>query len=377
MKSSIILIFSVIIISFNACAQKDTTIEPAQTTIDHEVVVDGLDIAWGMTFLPDGSMLITEKSGNITRFKDGTKQQLSGGPEVYNRGQGGLLDIILHPNYAENGWIYMSYSSEEGDGDGGNTAIMRTKLDGNQFTNSEVLYKATPNTTRGQHFGSRMVFDRHGYLYFSIGDRGNHNENPQDITRDAGKIYRIHDDGRIPQDNPFVGQAGAKEAIYSYGHRNAQGMILHPESGEVWVNEHGPQGGDEINIIKKGENYGWPLVTHGENYGGGAISDETSRPDMEDPIHLWTPSIAPSGFAFVTSDKYPSLKGNLLVGALKFQYLEHLVMNGEEVTRREKLLEEIGRVRDVKQAPDGTIYVSVEKLGIVKLVEREVTNTQE
>lgn len=377
MKSSIILIFSVIIISFNACAQKDTTIKPAQTTIDHEVVVDGLDIAWGMTFLPDGSMLITEKSGNITRFKDGTKQQLSGGPEVYNRGQGGLLDIILHPNYAENGWIYMSYSSEEGEGDGGNTAIMRTKLDGNQFTNSEVLYKATPNTTRGQHFGSRMVFDRHGYLYFSIGDRGNHDENPQDITRDAGKIYRIHDDGRIPQDNPFVGQAGAKEAIYSYGHRNAQGMILHPESGEVWVNEHGPQGGDEINIIKKGENYGWPLVTHGENYGGGAISDETSRPDMEDPIHLWTPSIAPSGFAFVTSDKYPSLKGNLLVGALKFQYLEHLVMNGEEVNRREKLLEEIGRVRDVKQAPDGTIYVSVEKLGIVKLVEREVTNTQE
>lgn len=271
----------------------------------------------------------------------------------------------------------MSYASEEGEGDGGNTAIMRAKLEGNQFTNKEVLYKATPNTTRGQHFGSRMVFDRDGYLYFSIGDRGNHDENPQDITRDGGKIYRINDDGSIPQDNPFVGEPNAKEAVYSYGHRNPQGMILNPETGEVWVNEHGPQGGDEINVIKKGANYGWPVVTYGENYGGGAISDETSRAGMEDPIHYWIPSIAPSGFVFVTSDKYPSLKGNLLIGALKFQYLEHAVLNGKEVTRREKLLEEIGRVRDVKQAPDGTIYVSVEGKGIVKLVEKEIAKTEE
>src|SRR5690606_17511777 len=287
MRYNILLLLTVGIFSLTACAQKDTSIEPAQTTIEHEMVVEGLDIAWGMTFLPDGSMLITEKSGEIIKFQDGNKQTLTGGPEVYNRGQGGLLDIILHPNYEENGWIYMAYSSSEGEGDGGNTAIMRTKLNGNQFTSSEVLYKATPNTTRGQHFGSRMVFDRDGYLYFSIGDRGNHDENPQDITRDAGKVYRIHDDGRIPQDNPFVGQAGAKEAIYSYGHRNPQGMILHPETGEVWVHEHGPQGGDEINVVKKGENYGWPLVTFGENYGGGAISDQTSNPEMEDPIYQW------------------------------------------------------------------------------------------
>ncbi len=376
MKSNLLLLLTVGIFSLTACAQKDTTIQPAQTTIEHEVVVDGLDIAWGMTFLPDGSILITEKSGEIIRFQNGNKQTLTGGPEVYHRGQGGLLDIILHPNYVENGWIYMAYASSEGEGDGGNTAIMRTKLNGNQFTNSEVLYKATPNTTRGQHFGSRMVFDKDGYLYFTIGDRGNHNENPQDITRDGGKTYRIHDDGRIPQDNPFVGQAGAKEAVYSYGHRNAQGIILHPETGEVWVHEHGPQGGDEINVIKKGENYGWPAVTFGENYGGGAISDLTTHPDMEDPIHVWTPSIAPSGFTYVTSDKYPSLKGNLLVGALKFQYLEHVVIDGTDVQRREKLLEDIGRVRDVKQAPDGTIYVSVEKLGIVKLIEKEVSGTE-
>ncbi len=377
MKSNILLLLTAGIFSFTACAQKDTTIEPAKTTIEHEMVVEGLDIAWGMAFLPDGSILITDKSGEIIKFQNGNKQTLTGGPEVYQRGQGGLLDIILHPNYEENGWIYMSYASSEGEGDGGNTAIMRTKLNGTQFTDSEVLYKATPNTTRGQHFGSRMVFDRDGYLYFSIGDRGNHDENPQDITRDAGKVYRIHDDGRIPQDNPFVGQAGAKEAIYSYGHRNPQGMILHPETGEVWVHEHGPQGGDEINVIKKGENYGWPLVTFGENYGGGAISDQTTNPEMEDPIHQWTPSIAPSGFAYVTSDKYPSLKGNLLVGSLKFQYLEHVVIDGTEVQRREKLIENIGRIRDVVQAPDGTIYVSVEKKGIVKLIEKEVASGTE
>ncbi|QED37388.1 PQQ-dependent sugar dehydrogenase [Antarcticibacterium arcticum] len=377
MKSNLLLLFTAVIMSVTACAQKDTTIEKAQTVIDHEMVVDGLTIAWGMTFLPDGSMLITEKNGEVIHFKDGTKQQITGGPEVYQRGQGGLLDIILHPDYEENGWIYMSYASDAGDGDGGNTAIMRAKLEGNQFTNKEMLYKGTPNTTRGQHFGSRMVFDRDGYLYFSIGDRGNHDENPQDITRDAGKIYRINDDGTIPQDNPFVGEPNAKEAIYSYGHRNPQGMILNPETGEVWVHEHGPQGGDEINVIKKGANYGWPVVTYGENYGGGAISDETSHPGMEDPIYYWIPSIAPSGFVYVTSDKYPSLKGNLLIGALKFQYLEHAVLNGKEVTRREKLLEEIGRVRDVKQAPDGTIYVSVEGKGIVKLVEKEIAKTEE
>ncbi|MCM4159302.1 PQQ-dependent sugar dehydrogenase [Antarcticibacterium flavum] len=377
MKSSLLCLFSAAFFSIIACAQKDTTIEEANTTIDHEVVVEEQEIIWGMTFLPDGSMLITKKNGEILHFKDGNKQQLTGGPEVYVRGQGGLLDIILHPNYEENGWIYMSYASSEGEGDGGNTAIARAKLSGTQFTDLEVLYKATPNTTRGQHFGSRMVFDKDGYLYFSIGDRGNRDENPQDITRDAGKIYRINDDGSIPQDNPFVGQSNAKEAIYSYGHRNPQGMILHPDTGEVWVHEHGPQGGDEINIIKKGENYGWPVVTYGENYGGGAISDQTSNPEMEDPIYQWTPSIAPSGFAIVTSDKYPTLKGNLLVGALKFRYLEHVVLDGESVERREKLLEDIGRVRDVKQAPDGTVYVSVEDLGIVKLVEKEVEKTQE
>ncbi len=374
MKSSLLLMLGIVVISFTACAQQENKVNNSPVSYDYETVVDNLSIPWGMAFLPDGSMLITEKSGEIIHYKDGQKQQITGGPEVYNRGQGGLLDIVLHPNYDENGWIYMSYASSEGEGEGGNTAIMRAKLEGNQLTNQEVLYKATPNTTRGQHFGSRIAFDNENYLYFTIGERGAREVNPQDITRDGGKVYRLNDDGSIPQDNPFVGEPNAKEAIYSYGHRNPQGMIIHPETGEVWVHEHGPQGGDEINIVKKGANYGWSEVTYGENYGGGAISDETNREGVEDPIHYWLPSIAPSGMAFITSDKYPNLKGNLLVGSLKFQYLEHDILNGEKVTDREKLLEGVGRVRDVRQAPNGDIYVAVEGKGIVKLVQKEGEN---
>ncbi|MCP9200890.1 PQQ-dependent sugar dehydrogenase [Gramella sp. GC03-9] len=340
-------------------------------TYSYEMVVEDLDIPWGFTFLPDGSMLITEKKGEIIHFKDGNKTQIQGVPQVYNRGQGGLLDIVLHPEYESNGWLYITYASSEGEGEGGNTALMRAKLQGNQLTSKEVLYKATPNTTKGQHFGSRIAFDKEGYLYFSIGERGARDVNPQDLTRDNGKVYRLNDDGSIPSDNPFVGEENAVDAIYSYGHRNPQGMILNPETGEIWVHEHGPQGGDEINVVKKGANYGWPVVTYGENYDGSTITDETSRPEFEDPIFYWVPSIAPSGFAYVTSDNYPDLKGDLLVGSLKFQYLEHLELNGKKISKRVKLLEDIGRVRDVRQGPDGNIYVAVEGKGIAKLTIKE------
>lgn len=344
---------------------------PAETSeqYSHEMVVTGLDIPWGFQFLPDGSMIITEKNGDIIHFKDGEKIQVQGGPEVYNRGQGGLLDVALHPDYENNGWLYFSYASSDGEGEGGNTAIMRAKLEGDQLTNNEVIYKATPNTTKGQHFGSRISFDKEGYLYFSSGDRGARDVNPQDITRDNGKVYRLNADGSIPQDNPFVGEENAVEAIYSYGHRNPQGMILNPETDEIWVHEHGPQGGDEINVVKKGANYGWPVVTYGENYDGTPITDERSKPGMEDPIFYWLPSIAPSGFAYVTSDKFPELQGDLLVGSLKFQYLEHLELEGKKITKRTKLLEGIGRLRDVIQGPDGNIYVSVEGKGIAKLTQ--------
>lgn len=335
-----------------------------------EMVVEGLNIPWGFTFMPDKSILITEKNGDIIHFKNGEKIKISGGPEVYDRGQGGLLDVVLHPEYESNDWIYFSYASPEGSADGGNTAIMRVKLEGNKLTSKEVLYKASPNTTKGQHFGSRIAFDKNGYLFFSAGERGERDVNPQDISRDNGKVYRLNDDGSIPSDNPFVGEENAVEAIYSYGHRNPQGMILNPETGEIWVHEHGPKGGDEINVVEKGANYGWPVVTYGENYSGTPITDERSKPGMKDPIFYWLPSIAPSGFAYVTSEKFPELKGNLLVGSLKFQYLELLELDGKKITKRTKLIDGAGRMRDVRQGPDGDIYVAIEGKGIAKLTNK-------
>ncbi len=337
-----------------------------------ETVVDGLEVAWGMAFLPDGSMLITEQEGDLIHFKDGNKTLVQGVPEVYYENQGGLLDIELHPNYKENGWIYLSYSSAiANQGKGANTAIMRAKLVDNKLVDQEILYEATPNTKKGGHFGSRLEFDREGYLYISIGDRQNRDVNPQDITRDNGKIYRINDDGSIPLDNPFYNTEGAKKAIYSYGHRNPQGMTMHPVTGQIWTHEHGPQGGDEINIIQAGKNYGWPKITYGINYDDTIITDDTSLPGMEQPLHYWVPSIAPSGMAFVTSDKYPDWKGNLMVGSLKFKYLNRCVIEDNIVIKEEKLMENmVGKVRNVRQAPDGYLYVSIEQLGIVRIIPK-------
>lgn len=361
----------IISLSFSACAQQTesyiTAEVPEIINYTTEVVVPNLDIPWGMVFLPDKSMLITEKSGELIHFKNGKKTSIEGLPEIYVRGQGGLMDIELHPDYNENGWIYFSYASPEGEGEGGNTAIMRAKLKDNKLVENQLLYKASPNTKQGRHFGSRLEFDNEGYLYFSIGERGNRDVNPQDITRDCGKIYRIHDDGQIPDDNPFINSPNAKKAIYSYGHRNPQGMIKHPKTGKIWIHEHGPKGGDEINIIQKGKNFGWPIVSHGINYSGTKFTDHTSLPGMEQPLFYWVPSIAPSGMTFITSDIYPEWKGNLLVGSLKFRYLERLELKNDKVVKREKLFEGMGRVRNVKQGPDGYIYVAMEGVGIVKI----------
>ncbi len=359
------------LLMFSACAQKkknDVAINTEDRTYSIEMVVDNLSNPWGMTWLPDGSMLITEKSGELIHFKNGIKKMIKNVPEVYNRGQGGLLDIESHPKYSENGWIYITYASSEGEGNGGNTALIRCKLKGDSLTEIEQLYKATPNTTRGQHFGSRIEFDNNGYLYFSIGERGDRDVNPQDITRDGGKIYRLNDDGSIPADNPFVNDPKAKKAIYTYGNRNPQGMAKHPSTGEIWIHEHGPKGGDEINIVKKGANYGWPVVSYGINYSGTKFTDETSRPGMEEPVYYWVPSIAPCGMAFVTGDKYPEWKGHLLVGSLKFNYVELVKLNGKKVVSREKIAEEVGRVRNVKVGPDGYIYIGIEGKGIVKIM---------
>lgn len=357
----------------SACGQQKQnkkSLDETTVSFGYELVVPDINVPWGMVFLPDGSMLITERSGELIHFKEENKTKIKNLPEIYVRGQGGLMDIELHPNYEENGWIYFTYASEAGDGNGGNTAVMRAKLKAGSLVHKEVLYKAVPNSTSGRHFGSRIEFDEEGYLYFTIGGRGFREKNPQDITRDGGKTYRLNADGSIPEDNPFVDEPNAKKAIFAYGQRNQQGMAVQPETGEIWIHGHGPMGGDEINIIKKGGNYGWPIITYGQNYNGTEINYPGAEPGMIAPIHYWTPSIAPSGMVFVTSEKYPHLEGNLLVGSLKFQYLEHLVLENEKVVKREKLLEGIGRVRSMVQGPDGFIYVGVESLGVVRLLKK-------
>jgi glucose/arabinose dehydrogenase len=372
MKKITLVYLSILSFFFFSC---NSQVKPNDIPIKEEVknytfktVASDIAIPWGMAWLPDGTLLVTEKSGTLYHIKNGTKTKIKNVPKVYFRGQGGLLDIVLHPNYAKNGWLYITYASNEGKGDGGNTKLIRAKLIDGSLTQIESLYKATPNTTKGQHFGSRIVFDNEGYLYFSVGERGNHFKNPQDIKRDGGKIYRLNDDGSIPKDNPFVGQAGAKEAIYSYGHRNPQGMAKNPVTGAIWAHEHGPQGGDEINIIKKAANYGWPVVTYGIDYDGTTISTETEKPGIEKPIYYWLPSIAPSGMTFVTGDRYPDWKGHLLVGSLKFQYLELVKLKGNKVIGRQKIATDIGRLRNVAQGPDGYIYMAVEGKGILKII---------
>ncbi|OUS20108.1 hypothetical protein A9Q93_01990 [Nonlabens dokdonensis] len=338
--------------------QKDYTVTP---------IIKDLTNPWGMTWLPNGDLIYTEKEGEMYRFDGTTSHKISGVPEVYLRGQGGLLDVIIHPNFKDNNKIYISYASSEGEGSGGNTAIASAVLKNDQLIDLKVLYKATPNTKRGQHFGSRFAWDSEGYLYFSIGERGERDVNPQDLTRDGGKIYRIHADGRIPEDNPFVDVNDAKTAAFTYGNRNPQGMTVHPRTGEIIAHEHGPQGGDEINFIKAGRNYGWPVISYGENYGGGEFAESTAKEGMEQPFYYWVPSIAPSGFAIIDNEAYKNWNGNYLVGSLKFQYLEMLYVNDKGVTKREKLVDGLGRMRNVKIGPDGMIYIGVEGKGIFKI----------
>lgn len=373
MKKNISIYFTILIIMFNfSCGQepqnKNEIIVTDELNYEMELVFENEGIIWGLEFLNDNSILATVKSGSIIHYKDGVKKELKGVPEIYFRGQGGLLDIAIHPNFEKNKFIYLSYASEDIEGKGGNTTISRAILNGDALEELEVLYKGTPNSRKGQHFGGRMEFDNENYLFFSIGDRGNRNVNPQDITIDGGKIYRIKDDGTIPEDNPFYNVGNAKKAIYSYGHRNPQGMFKHPESGKIWTNEHGPRGGDEINIIEKGKNYGWPKITYGINYSGTTITKNKSLPNMEQPLYFWIPSIAPSSFEYISSEIYPDWKGSLLAGALVFKYIERIVLEDDIVVSRSKIAENLGRPRDIKQSPDGFIYVSIENKGVYKIM---------
>jgi aldose sugar dehydrogenase len=340
-----------------------------------DTVVSGLDVPWGLVFLPGGDLLITERAGKLYRFSGGKlSAPLEGLPPLMATGQGGLLDICLHPDYEKNGWIYFSYSAPDAASSKliGNTVIMRARLNDNRLVDQQVLFSASPATDRGHHFGCKLAFDGKGYLFFGVGDRGQHFDFPQKLDNHNGKIHRIRDDGTIPADNPFVHVPDAMPSIYSYGHRNPQGTCLNPLTGDVWETEHGPRGGDEINVIKPGLNYGWPVISYGINYDGTVLTGLTEKAGMEQPIHYWTPSIAPCGMTFLTGTRYPGWQNNLLVGSLRFKYLERLVIRNNSVIHQEKLLEGIGRVRNVVISPDGTIYVAIETPGkIVRLVPVE------
>ncbi|WP_242693396.1 PQQ-dependent sugar dehydrogenase [Sabulibacter ruber] len=333
-----------------------------------DTVITGLDVPWGMAFLPNGDMLVTERSGTLYRLtKDRQLQKVEGAPEVLAQGQGGLLDVELHPDFKKNNVVFLSYSAvkKEGGQTLSTTAIMRAKLDGNNLTDQNVIFEAQPYARTRHHYGSRMEFGRDGYLYFTMGDRGGTKVNPQNLSVHAGKTHRIKEDGSIPADNPFVNKEGAMASIYTFGNRNAQGMALNPSTGEMWLHEHGPKGGDEVNIVKKGANYGWADVTYGIDYNGSKISDLKQKAGVTDPIHFWVPSIAPSGMAFITSDKYKGWEGDLLVGSLSFKFLSRLEVDGNRIVREERLLKDIGRVRDVRQSPDGFVYIAVENPGVI------------
>jgi len=337
--------------------------------LKYELIVDNLEVPWSFVFLPDDSILILERKGELIHFKNGKKLKIKNLPKIISKNQGGLLDIELHPDFHENKWIYISYSSSNDQNPGTNTTILRFKIKNFTAVNQEVIYKATPNSKRTLHYGSRMVFDKENYLFFSIGDRGNRDLNPQDIKRDGGKIYRLHDDGRIPIDNPFINERNSKKAIFSYGHRNPQGMIYDEDKDEIWIHEHGPRGGDEINIIEAGKNYGWPLASYGVNYIGTKFTNKTSIDGMVNPLHYWVPSIAPSGMLFVKNPKYPTLDGSILIGSLKFQYLHQCIIENGKIVKENKLFEEIGRVRAIEVDNYKNIYIGVENLGILKLIE--------
>jgi glucose/arabinose dehydrogenase len=322
-------------------------------------LVRGLENPWSVAFLPDGRMLITERAGRLRLVGNDLRldpQAVEGLPKIVARGQGGLFDVALHPNYAQNGWIYWAYNAPGPDGWG--TALARGKLTGHRMSQVQVLFSMLPKTRTDQHFGGRIVFDASGLVYLTLGDRGDM-ARAQQPGDHAGAVIRLHDDGRVPQDNPFLGQAGARPEKWSLGHRNIQGAALHPQTGQLWTHEHGPQGGDEVNVVRAGRNYGWPLITYGANYGSGSsIGEGRAKPGLEQPIHLWTPSIAPSGMTFVSGNSFPRWRGDLLVGALRGQMLVRLELAGEKVVREERLLtDQIGRIRDVRSGPEGFIYV--------------------
>ncbi|WP_307689960.1 PQQ-dependent sugar dehydrogenase [Variovorax ginsengisoli] len=325
-------------------------------------VAAGLENPWGLAFLPDGRYLVTERPGRLRAIAaDGRLgEPIAGLPAIATGGQGGLLDVLADSSFASNRTFYICYSEPEARGSANSTALARAQLsaDGLRAENLQVIFSQRPKVASSSHFGCRIVEARDGTLFLTLGDRFSRKEDAQRLDNHLGKVVRVAKDGSIPRDNPFVGRAGALPEIWSYGHRNGQGAALGPD-GQVWMHEHGPQGGDEINVLQAGANYGWPTVTYGENYGGGKIGEGlTAKDGMVQPLHYWVPSIAPSGMAFLTSDRYGAAwKGNLFVGSLKFGYLDRIELKDGKVAAEHRLIDGRARIRDVRQGPDGLLYV--------------------
>ena len=373
------LIFTLILLNISlACSQNENypLIEDYnKDSFSLEKIIDGIDIPWGLSFTGKDSFLVTDKKGILYHVENGDKTIVEGLPNIVLSRQGGLLDVVVDNNFEINNRIYFTASISLS-GTGSNTTLFTAIFSNNNLSSLEILYKAEPDSTEERHFGgSLLVTDE--FIFFTIGDRGNRDVNPQDITLDGGKIYRLNLDGSIPESNPFKDTIDSKKAIWSYGHRNPQGIIKGLNEKDIWVHEHGPRGGDEINIIKdpiKGEdglkerNYGWPKATYGINYSGSEITKNKTLEGVIDPFYYWIPSIAPSGMAYVDSDIYPEWKNSILVGSLKFLYLERLEFDKNGVTKREKIFPGIGRVRDVNLSPDGYVYISVEAIGIFKVL---------
>lgn len=341
--------------------------EPApETSIQMITLANGLEEPWGLDFLPDGGLLVTEKSGALKRVdtETGAVTDIGGVPASAEVGQGGLMDVLVHPDFASNGWIYLSYTVA---GEGVfSTRVSRGRLVDGALVDVEELFTAQPFFKQRHHFGSRLLLDG-GYLYITVGDRGNRGL-AQSLETHNGKVIRLTEDGAVPPDNPFVGTEGARPEIWTYGHRNPQGLAKHPDNGGIWVAEHGPQGGDEINILQRGANYGWPLVTYGEEYGGGAIGEGTHKADTEQPLVYWVPSIGTGNIGFYTGDLYPGWKPSLLVSALKFTRISRLELGGSGVGTETRLLADLSmRIRDVQTGPDGRVYALADGSRVIRL----------
>jgi glucose/arabinose dehydrogenase len=356
---------------------KVTQTERADYTIE-TVVEKGLEIPWAIAFLPDGRKLVTERPGRLRVIDaEGSllPEPITGTPQVIHHGQGGLMEVAIHPDYARNGWIYLGYADgwRSGDGKKGSpktiTRVVRGKIRNGRWTEQQDIWKADRKFYNGSgvHFGTRFVF-KDGYIFFVIGERGGKME-VQDLANPKGKIYRLHDDGRVPQDGPFADRTEAIPGIWSYGHRNPQGLALDPRNDDIWSTEHGPRGGDELNLIEPGNNYGWPIITYGMNYNGTPMTAETAREGLEQPVIHWTPSIAVCGLDFYDGDAFPGWKHDLFVGALAQQEVRRLRIRDRKVTEQEIVLKDLGRVRDVATGPDGFLYVLLNKPdSIIRLV---------